>query len=131
MELPPSYALFKIISPNDDPKNVGEAILHFSNNGKQNCADRTRICIDDLLLVLQTGPDGKTRVRIGRLSALCWICGHTGLPQNFIDIENALDTNSEHEISPICRNCQSTSTCLVKGEQPDGSTIPFIEKDES
>ena len=124
-----AYTAFKI-EPRDDevndpniPKNVKEAIELFRVTNKVAEAER---CIDGINSVLETlrkGPDGKTPVLIGMKSCICWDCGFIGLPKNYATIEeNSLSGEG------VCSFCSlNERTNLVRGEQPDGSMIPWIE----
>eukprot|EP01050_Picozoa_sp_SAG11_P015083 SAG11_NODE_1921_length_4066_cov_4.386690_2_plen_147_part_00 len=51
------------------------------------------------LALLKRGPDGSSTQSIGR-AAICWRCGHTGLPRNAARCHAKRTTPA-----PVCANC--------------------------
>lgn len=107
------------------PRNLHNAAELFLRAG---LAQNARRCIQRclaLLEVLKEGPDGKRSHSMGR-GAVCWQCGHCGLPANAAEC-------SETDIKPApkCGACKSDAqTNFIKVVAEDGSVCPWIELKE-
>ena len=128
LNIPANYTSFLII-PKDDsersdtkmPTNVFGAIILFKQKGLELAIEKSMNCMEKYLKVLQDGPDGKSKVSLGR-GCLCWDCGNIGLPKNQEEAEE------NASVKPICKNCNSDEeTNYVDCNQPDGSKLPWIE----
>ena len=134
------------------PKTIGAAYVLFHRVEKPERAEQLQQNMTALLEVLQQGPDGKSEVSIGKLlsvhvlrnvflmlelyeqpgnGCICFECGHVGLPKNNDEACASRGNNPapSSDFVFICKKCSSsTSVNLVMGVQPDGSTLPWIEK---
>jgi hypothetical protein len=131
--IPPQFTIFKIFPKDteaDDqnmPKNLAHAVELFYRTNKQDAADVCRTCVSNVLDILQAGPDGVTEVSIGE-AWLCWECGHVGIPQRAQQSERRWETPSV-SMTICCAKCgEIDSINSVRGIQPDGSELPWIEK---
>ena len=71
------------------------------------------------LAILREGPDGKGTNGMGQ-AAVCWECGHVGLPTNTEACARGENAR--------CGGCDSEEqTNMVKVTQPDGTIVPWIE----
>jgi hypothetical protein len=123
VSVPQTFALFKIIPKASEvndanmPRTAFDAVSLFYATGNSIAGERCNDCLTSTLNILAAGPDGKTEIKIGN-PCICWECGFVGIPVKQI----------EEEIFE-CSHCKSSAqTNLVQGVQPDGSSIPWIEK---
>ena len=104
------------------PKNIAEAIALFRSVNQTSNAEKVGDSMERYLKLLANGPDGKTKVSIGK-GCICWSCGYLGLPAN------ADAAEGDTFVAAKCRVCGlDNDTNYVQGTQPDGTTIPFIEQ---
>ena len=121
--IPRTFLLYKIIPKTTEindkniPKTIFDAISLFYSTNNLERANKCSNCLTSTLTLLSNGPDGKTEIKIGT-PCICWECGYLGIPES----------EKENEIYQ-CNNCKlEDHTNLVEGIQPDGSKIPWIEK---
>jgi hypothetical protein len=135
-ELNPAYAAF-VIKDRDSseagdenrPKNIAQAIQLFHHGNMEDHAKKSKQCVDRLLKLLQDGPDGASKFTLGE-AIICWACGHVGIPKNFDEYQTSVAAGSDKQIYGQCSGCNSAEqTNFVNGVQPDGSRIPWIEKE--
>jgi len=130
-QIPAAYASFHVLpnasdDPSDErmPKNLAQACLLFHQTNNDKCLDRLHEDMGRLLSILAKGPDGKTKISIGK-GCICWSCGFVGLPSNAQEVET-----TSGFIAATCKLCSlNDDTNFIEGRQPDGSAIPFIEAD--
>lgn len=132
LNVPETFAVFKLIARDEEeendpnrPHNIAEAIAVFFSAGHQASAEKCHECVTRMLSLLQRGPDGKSKFSIGE-AVLCWNCGHTGIPANASTLTSSVD----HKHG-VCKKCgDNEQTNFVRGFQPGGSQIPWIEIDD-
>lgn len=112
------------------PSNLLSSLELFSKLNMIAQGRRLRACVDDFAGLLASGPP-KEAVSMG-CACVCWSCGHVGLPVNAGDVNRAAPASASPEKlsrapRAICRQCQDTTTNLVRVTQRDGTVIPWIE----
>jgi hypothetical protein len=125
VEVGKEFAALKVVPKDDEkgdknfPPHLHAAVELFCFVKRPECAKRLVDRVSGYLRVLREGPDGKGTNGMGQ-AAVCWSCGHVGLPKN-------TDAISKGE-SAKCGGCgDSEQTNLVKVTQPDGTVVPWIE----
>ena len=135
INIPQAFSVFRIEPKSSEshesnmPRSILEAVTLFHATGKSEAATKCTNCVNTALEVLAAGPDGKSEISIG-YACICWDCGYVGLPENISNRDEIGEGADEHPDSLFeCRHCKTTDqTNLVRGVQPDGSVIPWIEK---
>ena len=131
MEIPAAFGCLKIIkkveelSDENVPKDMIEAVILFRRTNEMKALEMCQSNINKLFLTLSAEPDGKSQVKIG-YGSVCWDCGFCGLP-NIKEENSQMDDTQLSKLLPICAKCNSNNVNMIKGEQPDGSTFPWIE----
>lgn len=125
VEVGKEFAALKVVPKEDEkgdknfPPHLHAAVELFCFVKRPECAKRLVDRVSGYLRVLREGPDGKGTNGMGQ-AAVCWSCGHVGLPKN-------TDGISKGELAR-CGGCGSDDqTNMVKVTQPDGTVIPWIE----
>lgn len=104
----------------------------FLQTKNDRAADLLYTRVTQELGILQAGPDGKSKISVGR-AVICWSCGYCGIPSNTEELtdENKTD-ESVAKMSARCTGCgDDHETNYVQLIQPDGSGIPWIDCDVS
>jgi hypothetical protein len=135
ISIPQSYSVFRIEPKSNEanetnmPRSLLEAVTLFHATGKTEAVTKCMDAVGAVLQILAAGPDGKSEISIG-YACICWDCGHVGLPAGIANGDQIGNGAEEHPDSLFeCKRCgTSDQTNLVRGVQPDGSTIPWIEK---
>jgi hypothetical protein len=131
MEIQAAYECFKVIKrPGEEgetnmPTNMIEGVILFKRTNELKSLEKCTGCLDALLKLLATGPDGKSQVNIGH-GAICWDCGYAGIPKNIEAADSQQHVKLEL-LEPKCSKCGSSSTNMLDCVQPDGSGFPWIE----
>ena len=101
------------------PPHLHAAVELFCFAGRPDNARKCANAVNAYLAILREGPDGKGTNGMGQ-AAVCWECGHVGLPSN-----TEACSKGEHA---KCGGCGSEEqTNMVKVTQPDGTIVPWIE----
>lgn len=82
------FAAFKVVPKADGeandanfPPHLHAAVELFCHVGMPDNAKRCAKAVNGYLAILREGPDGKNTNGMGQ-AAICWQCGHVGLPKN-------------------------------------------------
>ena len=88
IEISKEFAAFKVVPKEDGegrdpnfPPHLHAAIELFCHAKMPENARRCAIAVNSYLNILREGPDGKNTNGMGQ-AAVCWQCGHVGLPKN-------------------------------------------------
>lgn len=136
VSIPAVYSNFQVAPREDEkedanfPKTIAEAMILFHRVGKPDMAESLQQGMEQMLLVLSQGPDGKSEIEIGS-GCICFECGHVGLPKNNSEACNSKgnDATPSPDFPFVCKKCLSSNSInLIMGRQPDGSILPWIEK---
>ena len=146
--IPKTFTAFTI-APKDEeekkdermPRECAHAMFVFVKSGINNHdnARRCKQCISETLEMLQQGPDGATKLNIGQ-AVICWGCGHVGIPTNYDDILRTVGKSEDQPVQmfesmpplAICEHCSGENmTNWVIPKQPDGSILPWIQRDRN
>jgi hypothetical protein len=126
IEIKKEFATLKVVPKPDEtgdknfPPHLHAAVELFCFVKRPDCAKRCAERVNNYLGILSAGPDGKGTNGMGQ-AAVCWECGHVGLPKN-------REGCAEGKVAE-CGGCGSDSqTNMVKVVQPDGTVVPWIEE---
>ena len=101
------------------PPHLHAAVELFCFAGRPDNARKCANAVNAYLAILREGPDGKGTNGMGQ-AAVCWECGHVGLPTNTEACARGENAR--------CGGCDSEEqTNMVKVTQPDGTIVPWIE----
>jgi hypothetical protein len=125
VEITREFSTLKVVPKADEagdknfPPHLHAAVELFCFAKRPECARLCAARVNTYLAILKAGPDGKGTNGMGQ-AAVCWECGHVGLPRN--RDQCAEGKNAE------CGGCGSVAaTNMVKIAQPDGTVVPWIE----
>jgi hypothetical protein len=125
IEVPKAFSALKVVPKEGEandanfPPHLHAAVELFCFAKMPECAKKLATAVNAYLAILSAGPDGKGTNGMGQ-AAVCWECGHCGLPGNQDECGKGKDAK--------CGDCGSSAqTNMVKVTQPDGTVVPWIE----
>ena len=126
IEIKREFSTLKVVPKADEagdrnfPPHLHAAVELFCFAKRPDCARRCAERVNTYLEILRAGPDGKGTNGMGQ-AAVCWECGHVGLPRNRERCAEGADAQ--------CGGCGGDAqTNMVRVAQPDGTVVPWIEE---
>lgn len=124
MEIGREFSAFKVVPKADGesndanfPHHLHAAVELFCHAGMPENAKRCAKAVSGYLAVLREGPDGKNTNGMGQ-AAVCWSCGHVGLPKN-----PEKTSKGENAVCGVCGSDEQTN--LIKVTQVSKREAPF------
>jgi hypothetical protein len=121
VEIGREFSAFKVV-PKDDgegkdgnfPPHLHAACELFCHAGMPENARRCAAAVGGYLAILREGPDGKNTNGMGQ-AAVCWLCGHVGLPTNAEETSKGVDAK--------CGGCGSDLIKVTQASDARRSTL--------